>query len=240
MQEPIKVSLSSQWELDDDDDGNASDVWCMQDICRDLPSKSIPEKPSETYIIDSLRGPLACRFIEVFEESDKDTSSQGLSEWVLDYRAEAEFVEEDENERNFERDGESSSPITSHFQLHLITRDPAYGLEPIRYAWCGRPIFTTAPPQNEWGRWLVCGRCGGQRVFEVQLFSSLNSYITLANSIATKDHPSSKTFDPVWPLYLSTLIVFSCKANCASEHWVEECVLVQTEQGNCVFSCGTA
>ncbi|EUB64531.1 Programmed cell death protein 2-like protein [Echinococcus granulosus] len=231
LQEDLGVVVTNcEWKLDEDDGENDSDVWFD-------PSLTVNTRRTETsHAITHLISPFKCHYIQVYDETDKDQSEKSqnsdLSDWVLDYHAEAEFVEEDES---VEYGNGNDVTFTSQYQLHLATRDPRYGCEPVRYAWVGQPIFTTAAPCDEWAPHLKCPRCGGRRVFEVQLFSTLNNYLS---NVKEKGASPGVAFDPIWPLQFSTLIVFSCLADCPSEEWVEECALVQTERGESVFSSG--
>ncbi|VDK35239.1 unnamed protein product [Taenia asiatica] len=229
LQEDPGVEVTGcEWKLDEDAEESDSDAWF------DPSWTENPKRPGTSHTITHLKSPFKCHYIQVYDETDNDQSEKSqnsdLSNWVLDYQAEAEFVEEDESA---EFGNANDATFTSQYQLHLATRDPRYGCEPVRYGWIGRPIFTTAAPRDEWAPHLECPKCGGRRVFEVQLFPTLNNHLSEAKE---KGASPSVTFDPIWPLKFSTLIVFSCLANCTSEEWVEECALVQTERGESVFS----
>ncbi|KAL5112100.1 Programmed cell death protein 2-like [Taenia crassiceps] len=232
LQEDLGVEMTGcEWKLDEDgDEESGSDLWFSPSRVEDSKKLGI------SYSITCLKSPFNCHYIQVYDETNIDHSEKpqnsNLSDWVLDYQAEAEFVEEDESAQC---GNEYDVTFTSQYQLHLATRDPRYGCEPVRYAWMGRPIFTTAAPRDEWAPHLECPKCGGRRVFEVQLFPTLNNYLS---EVKEKSTSPDVTFDPIWPLKFSTLIVFSCLADCASEEWVEECALVQTERGESIFSGG--
>ncbi|VDD80754.1 unnamed protein product [Mesocestoides corti] len=213
-----------EWKLDDNDELDES-VWF--NTCPTVDVAAIAD--SKCHEILHIKSPFLRRFIQVYDEETpqgSETQHNCLSDWVLDYQAEEEFVSDDEADADIEKH------MTSRYQLHLATRDPAYGCEAVRYAWCGQPIFASAPPQEDWAPHLTCRRCGGPRAFEVQLFSSINNSLTLDPTSPNDD------IDASWPLDMATLIVFSCKASCESDQWTEECVLVQTERGESVF-CGT-
>lgn len=196
--------------------------------------------PERSYRLDQFESPFACRFINVFDDAEdaasgKDTPcGDGLEAWVLDYRAEAEFNEEEIGEDV--DGGPRRAPITSHFETHLATRNSKYGCEALRYSIGGLPIFASDPPRSEWATDLACSRCGSPRIFEVQLFPTINNFLTL-----TKSQMESKPSDinANWPLDMATLLVFTCKnQECGiteSDDWVEECALVQTEGGRSVF-----
>ncbi|VDM32322.1 unnamed protein product [Hydatigera taeniaeformis] len=231
LQEDLGAEVAGcEWKLDEDDEGNDTNTWF------DPSWMSNSRRPETSHTITHLKSPFECHYIQVYAETDTDQSEKSqntdLSGWVLDYQAESEFVEEDEI---VESGNVDDVTLTSQYQLHLATRDPKYGCEPVRYAWIGQPIFTTGVPRYEWAPHLECPRCGTRRVFEVQLFSTLNNYLSEVKENAA--NPDA-TFDPIWPLKFSTLIVFSCLADCPSEDWVEECALVQTERGESIFSVG--
>lgn len=224
---------TSEWDLcSDSDDGresslNLEDKGPLGGLLRS--NTPIESKPS--HAINNLASPFNCYFINVYDdEIQASPRSNNLSSWVLDYRAEAEFVEEDEK-----CGGLTTTP---YYQQHLATRDPSYGLEPMRYSWEGKPIFTSSSPSVDWEPHLFCSRCQGCRVFEVQLFPTINNYLhSKETECADKN---TGLFNALWPLNFSTLIVFSCKANCRSvnDEWIEECVLVQNDEGESFFVGG--
>ncbi len=65
----------------------------------------------------------------------------------------------------------------------------------------------------------------------MQIFPSANNSLTLVQG---KKAP--ETMNVGWPLDMATVIIFSCKASCGDEEWIEECALLQTESGESVFS----
>ncbi|VDL60579.1 unnamed protein product [Hymenolepis diminuta] len=220
----IDALPTNEWDFGPDDEGESK---MEVDHSSTSPVESRISRP-----LNNLASPFKCFYINVLEDEVQGSPRTGnLFSWVMDYRAEAEFIEEDEKI-------EDVSVLTPLYSQHMASRDPSSGLEPIRYAFEGRPIFTSAPPSDEWEPQLHCSKCRRSRVFEVQLFPTINNYLRFKQNRRAK--VSARTFNTVWPLSFSTVIVFSCQGNCRSTsgEWVEECVLVQTEEGRSVFVGG--
>nr|CDS34360.1 programmed cell death protein 2 [Hymenolepis microstoma] len=213
---------TNEWNFDYDDIGE--DKMELDHVSTPIPGETRKSRP-----LDNLASPFKCLYITVLEDEVQDSlRTENLHSWVLDYKAEDEFIEEDGKI-------EGVLTLTPLYSQHMASRDPSSGLEPIRYAFEGRPIFTSAPPSDEWESQLYCPKCQKMRVFEVQLFPTINNYLHFKKNRRAKVPKSS--FNALWPLNFSTLMVFSCQGDCpsTSEEWVEECVLVQTEEGESVF-----
>ncbi|KAM7539814.1 hypothetical protein Aperf_G00000040924 [Anoplocephala perfoliata] len=220
---------ASEWNLDSDSDNGMESGLNLEG--KDPLDGMMSNGPIESHAVNHLAGPFKCYFINVYDDEIQGSPrSSNLSSWVLDYQAEAEFVEEDEKFAGI--------ITTPYYQQHLATRDSSYGLEPIRYSWEGKPIFTSASPSVDWEPHLFCPRCRGCRVFEVQIFPTINDYLHPKKTECVDKN--NDFFNPLWPLNFSTLIVFSCKANCRSTsgEWMEECVLVQNDEGGSFFVSG--
>ncbi|VDO15833.1 unnamed protein product [Rodentolepis nana] len=219
--EKTSVFSNNDWNFDFDD---------IEEGKMELDHVSTPpDETRKSRPLDNLASPFKCFYITVLEDEVQDSSrTENLPSWVLDYKAEDEFIEEDEKI-------EGVTALTPLYSQYIASRDPSTGLEPIRYAFEGRPIFTSAPPSDEWESQLFCSKCQRMRVFEVQLFPTINNYLHFKKNRSAKVPKSP--FNALWPLNFSTLMVFSCQVDCQStfEEWVEECVLVQTEEGESVF-----
>ncbi|CAI2729471.1 unnamed protein product [Schistosoma spindalis] len=130
-----------------------------------------------------------------------------------------EFIEEDDN---------TGPEAFSDELLSYISNRGEYGCEDIRYCWSGQPIFNGLPP-NDLTNYSICHRCGSERVFELQIFSTINNSLKLSTLF-------NEDFDGVnisWLLNIVTVLIFTCRDSCWSQttdDWVEECVIVQTDK----------
>lgn len=97
-----------------------------------------------------------------------------------------------------------------------IERSPA---QVVRYSWGGSPLWLAPPPKElAAGVWPPpCGRCGGARIFELQLLPTLLSQFSWA---LPEDAPGRK-------MEWGTVAVYTCGQDCGSEEACEEFVVVQ-------------
>ncbi|VDL85372.1 unnamed protein product [Schistocephalus solidus] len=228
----VNQTSTSDWSFGGDADFSNGELWCEEDGL-DPREGSAPIEDfaacEPSYANHNFRSPFIRKFINVYEEesASQEALEIGFSfkEWILSYQAENEFVEEDDNEIcNGDR-------LSTAFEIHLATRGD-YGCEAVRYSWCGQPVFARSP-RSDWTPFFTCPHCLGKRAFEVQIFSTLNSYLL------TRKCPED-TIKCEWPLDMLSVLVFTCKSACwrPSDNFyplVEEAVLTQTEDGKSVF-----
>lgn len=188
-----------------------------------------------------LQGPFLCCYIDVYEETSEtmteepsdqenlETPAQisSFAVWSQSDAVEREFIEEDDNA--------VQSAFSGGLELHLATRGE-HGCEDVRYCWSGRPVFNGPPPQELANR-LKCNKCGADRVFELQIFPTVNNRLTLSSSSLDSDTldfnlPESDQINKDWLLRITTVLVFTCSASCwmDGDGWIEECIVVQTDR----------
>ncbi|KAL7062294.1 hypothetical protein AAHC03_01329 [Spirometra sp. Aus1] len=196
----------SDWGFGGDEDSSDGELWCEEGGVDSQEGSapiegSIASEPS--YANENFRSPFLRQFINVYEE---ESAVQGeldvgcsFEEWILNYQAEKEFVDEDDNEVC------DNDRLSTVFETHLATRGD-YGCEAVRYSWCGQPVFAWSPT-SDWEPHFTCPRCLGERAFEVQIFSTLNS------SLLTRTSPKDMT-KCEWPLDMLSVLVFTCKSAC--------------------------
>ncbi|CAH8291339.1 unnamed protein product [Schistosoma turkestanicum] len=185
------------------------------------------------------------------DDNDMNTESHPLlsmkyflSKWSKKALIDQEFIEEDDN----------AGPDTFSDTLltYITSKANQYGCEDIRYDWCGQPIFNGLPPQplqplaaelsinndNQRENYSICHRCHAERVFELQLFATINNSLKF---MPTELHNQEvDTVNVNWLLNIVTVLIFTCRNSCWSQtpstadddgdDWVEECVIVQTDQ----------
>ncbi|VDK88008.1 unnamed protein product [Dibothriocephalus latus] len=232
LQTSDNQTSTSDWGLGGDGDSSDGELWCEENAMDPKESSAQAEQSAAcepSYANDNFRSPFIRQFINVYEEESaaQEEIDVGYSfeEWILNYQAENEFIEEDDNAIS---DGDR---LSTAFEIHLATRGD-YGCEAVRYSWCGQPVFARSP-RPDWKPFFTCPHCLGERVFEVQIFSTLNSY--LLTRMDLKAPPKCE-----WPLDMLSVLVFTCKSACWRDSddfspLIEEAVLTQTEDGKSVF-----
>ncbi|VDP70954.1 unnamed protein product [Echinostoma caproni] len=239
----------SQWCLPRDDEETKEDDWGDEQeeevYCEEL------TKQPESIV---LKGPFVCCHVDVYEEgldtggeesmnedklSTGSVDSSNFAAWSRADAVEREFIEEDDNA--------IPNAFSGGLELHLATRGE-HGCEEIRYWWSGRPVFN-GPPPKELATRLKCTRCGANRVFELQLFPTLNNRLSLLPTIEQTDDervdfqlPEPDQIDKDWLLRITTVLLFTCSSSCWTDGdgWVEECIVVQTDTDRtCVWDGST-
>ncbi|CAL8101522.1 unnamed protein product [Calicophoron daubneyi] len=245
---PARSCSPTEWALDDDDDDAGDEL-------PDVLSSPQLKKPEDLNLSD-IAGPFSCSFIDVFEEQHTSSSPaidlhenpgdlrdspvpdhSTLTAWIQLDKIEQAFVDEDDNA--------PKAGFSGGLQNHLNSRGE-YGCEDFRYCWAGRPIFD-GPPPPELAQHLVCPRCHSRRVFEIQIFATVNNSLIFDPVIGTNkmrpyDLPDEPELNKQWPLNITTVLVFSCSAACWDDScsWVEECVVIQTDENRTFIRDGSS
>ncbi|CAH8542913.1 unnamed protein product [Heterobilharzia americana] len=206
--------------------------------CTNKNSEVQQEQESIHGQISSLIGRFQCHSIDIYEDTANITESiidtkdnenethshsssvkQFLSKWSENVLVDQEFIEEDDNTL--------PESFGDALQFYISSRGE-YGCEDIRYCWSGRPIFNSLPP-SDLEQYLTCSECGSDRVFELQIFSTLNNSLKISTNDQLDEH--LERLNPNWLLNIITVLIFTCRNSCWKEtnDWIEECVVVQTE-----------
>ncbi|THD25111.1 Programmed cell death protein 2 [Fasciola hepatica] len=230
---------------------NQNNQWCLPDEDKETQhdwgdgDQPLCEEVTKHQEAILLQGPFRCCFIDVYEET-AETSGEELSNqedisetsktaaqisssfasWSRSDAVEREFIGEDDNA--------VPNAFSGGLELHLATRGE-HGCEEVRYWWSGRPVFN-GPPPKELADHLKCTRCGASRVFELQLFPTLNDCLMLSPSSGDNDPvdfqlPEPDRINKDWLLRITTVLIFTCSASCwlEGDGWTEECIVVQTD-----------
>ncbi|KAH8870022.1 Programmed cell death protein 2-like [Schistosoma japonicum] len=147
-----------------------------------------------------------------------------LSKWSEKAVIDKEFIEEDDNA--------CPDSFSDALLSHIVSRGE-YGCEDIRYCWSGQPIFNGLPSLStcDLTNSSICHRCGTERVFELQIFSTINNSLKLSTILNEKDF--DETVNSNWLLNIVTVLIFTCRNSCWSQvtdDWIEECIIVQTDK----------
>ncbi|CAH8858364.1 unnamed protein product [Trichobilharzia szidati] len=242
---------------DDDDEASDGESWgpVTTNNTKEVKCKS-EEKVTEGSI-SCIKGRFQCHPIDIYEDSTNITESildnnecdseppveeessssvkHFLSKYSENVQIDKEFIEEDDNTLP----GSFSDTL-----LAYLSNRGEYGCEDIRYCWSGQPIFNGLPPRNDLIQCLTCPRCTGERVFELQIFSTINNSLKVLPCKEESHCQEHSTHDDVddgdgelltsksWLLNIITVLVFTCRNSCWKEtdDWIEECVIVQTDE----------
>ncbi|TNN05287.1 Programmed cell death protein [Schistosoma japonicum] len=235
----------THWCTEDDDDLDG-ESW-GQDIGRNIEIHCEVENSNEQS--SSCNGRFQCYSIDIYEDSttsnftepgidtanhDTDDNNQiksdsssmkyFLSKWSEKAVIDKEFIEEDDNA--------CPDSFSDALLSHIVSRGE-YGCEDIRYCWSGQPIFNGLPSLStcDLTNSSICHRCGTERVFELQIFSTINNSLKLSTILNEKDF--DETVNSNWLLNIVTVLIFTCRNSCWSQvtdDWIEECIIVQTDK----------
>lgn len=173
-----------------------------------------------------IGGVFECHAIDVYEDTHDFKLNDPLS-----------IVKEDEDEETIENifveedDNAILGAFHGSLQAHLESRSE-YGCEDIRYAWNGVPVCNGTFPKSLLDE-IKCPRCGSKRVFELQIFPTINNSLKLVdNDLIRKLDNEDNKLDFQWLLNLTTLLVFTCSSSCwqSGDKLVEECAVIQLDE----------
>ncbi|VDQ11049.1 unnamed protein product, partial [Trichobilharzia regenti] len=145
------------------------------------------------------------------EDSSSPSVKHFLSKYSENIQIDKEFIEEDDNTLP----GSFSDTL-----LAYLSNRGEYGCEDIRYCWSGQPIFNGLPPRNDLIQCLTCPRL---------LPCNEESH---SGEHSTGSDDGELLTSKSWLLNIITVLVFTCRNSCWKEtdDWIEECVIVQTDE----------
>nr|CAH8852782.1 unnamed protein product [Trichobilharzia regenti] len=250
------TSWCAEFGAEDDDEAFDGESWgpAPTNNTTEVKCKS-EEKVTEG--VSCIKGRFQCHPVDIYEDTtnitdsildnnecdserqppldEEDSSSPSVKHFLSKYseniQIDKEFIEEDDNTLP----GSFSDTL-----LAYLSNRGEYGCEDIRYCWSGQPIFNGLPPRNDLIQCLTCPRCNGERVFELQIFSTINNSLKVLpcnEELHSGEHSTGSDDGELltsksWLLNIITVLVFTCRNSCWKEtdDWIEECVIVQTDE----------